>query len=90
MKCPECGALAGHHPLCQQVDGDTAKSDLKRYYLLWLDTENKHLASAAESENKVRRFKEQVTLWQGKYQIVKQENNALRRKCNAMKEKGQP
>lgn len=80
VRCPECEALNGHHPLCNRMDCETAKSELRRYYQCWLEIENKRRQSLVEAEEKVRRFKDHATLWQGKYQIVKHENNVLRRK----------
>jgi len=31
-------------------------------------------------KKQLQRYKEEATFWQGKYRIVKQENNALRKK----------
>lgn len=85
QKCPECSACGGHHPRCSLIGEDEAKRQLSFYYDLWVTKETdvrQRLATAALHYNRLR---EQVTFWQGKYRIVVQENNALRRKLQTEK-----
>lgn len=35
-KCSECGAYKGHHPLCKNITGASAKKQLVMYYESWL------------------------------------------------------
>jgi len=77
-KCPECNALNGdHHPRCSLMDGEAAKRELLHYYEAWLKVETQRRESA-------RRYREQVTLWQGKHELLRHENNALRRKLRKL------
>lgn len=72
-KCPECGAYKGHSPRCSIMPEDYAKAELKRYYEAWLKKEmncRKWLSKAQK----------EAEFWKGKFVVVKNENNILRKK----------
>ncbi len=72
---PKCGAIKGHNLLCyNQKDSDRIKL-LEEVYL-------RQLRQLSTNANWHGRLCSQVTLWQGKFRIVKAENNALRRKLH--------
>jgi hypothetical protein len=79
-KCTECGAYQPHHsPLCSQQTPEQWMNTAHVYYRAWLgraDETNKRLQEAAVHHERV---KAQATFWQGKYAMVKQENNKLRK-----------
>lgn len=75
-KCPECSAYQGHHhPKCSLIDGEHAKTLLHQYYDNWLEARNKR-------DGALKHWRDLVTFWQGKCAILRQENNALRRKVS--------
>lgn len=79
---PKCGAFIGHHPNCDLIDLDTAKSMLKQYYSLYLRQETHKREEIARAWDITRRFRQEVARWEGKFRIVKHENNQLRKKIN--------
>ena len=69
---PNCGMWIGeghHHPRCKLAPVEVKAQMLERYYGYWL-----------QSVKHQEWLREQITLWQGKFLIVKNENNKLRRK----------
>ena len=79
-KCTECEALHGHHPKCSLIDLETAKTLLAQYYGIWLEGQEKYKKTMAIYSNNVKKSKKNAELWQGKYLVVKHENNMLRKK----------
>ncbi len=80
MRCDECGIVDiskyPHSPVCsQQRDLDYIKRNYKGLSDRLLDTERRY-------KNRVKQLKEEVTKWQGKFYIVKEENNKLRTKTS--------
>lgn len=75
QRCPDpmCGALDGHSPLCKLAPVEYQAQQLADYYKMWLDLRRRHNAL-------YERHKKDVTFWQGKFHMVKHENNALRAK----------
>lgn len=85
-KCEECGAYHGHSPSCSQA---TREELLKAY--LWTQEqwrkekeEREYWIKRAtkESYRQKREADKEVVFWQGKYLMVKTENNALRKKIS--------
>lgn len=70
QKCPECGAYKGHGIECSRQDW---KETALRYYNIWLSGELRDRVMRA-------RLVAQVVFWQGKFTIVRHENNMLRKK----------
>lgn len=71
---PTCGAYDGHHgPLCKLAPLEYKAAQLESYYHCWRE-EHKRYHTLYD------RHKKDVTFWQGKFSMVKQENNALRAK----------
>lgn len=85
-KCSECGAYHGHSPLCSLIDFETAKQELKRYYELWLNREIETRKREATAFGIVKKAWEKSAFWEGKFRIVKNENNKLRKKLLNHKE----
>jgi hypothetical protein len=79
-KCEKCLAYIGHHPECPNMDLQTAKKMVVEYYHAWLEQENKIRQAYKDAEKRVQRAKKEQQFWKGKYNEVKIENNALRRK----------
>ena len=80
QKCKECGAYHGHAPECSLMSGEYAKSELKRYYRVWLEMEMKHRKFDKGLYDQIKKAKKEAEFWKGKYAVVKIENNKLRRK----------
>lgn len=72
---PKCGAYEGHHVLCDLQSVEHKASQAVAYYYAWLE-EHKRYSSLYD------RHKKGVTFWQGKFRMVKHENNTLRKKLN--------
>lgn len=88
-KCPECEAYHGHHPLCSLMTDEEARNQLKKYYQAWLE-KDQYNRGICEMYNrtaqlKVNRLREECTKWRGKFVIVKEENNQLRKKIARQK-----
>lgn len=81
-KCPKCLAYQGHHPECPLIDFETAKKMLSEYYKTWLDMEMKHRKYADDLYERIKKGKKESEFWKGKFNTVKIENNALRRKLS--------
>lgn len=71
--CPECTALEGHMSDCSLQTREELVVQVKRYSII-LDAQREEITRVYE------RMKDQTTLWQGKFRIVKTENNTLRKK----------
>lgn len=76
--CPECGAYQGHSPRCSLIDFEEAKVQLSRYFGYFLNFE-------VRLREVANRLDKEVTNWQGRHAILRQENNALRRKLYPQK-----
>ena len=67
--CRDCGARGRHVLDCSWQSYAGAIDGMMGYYQAWIDQSN--------ANNRIRR---DVTLWEGKYRIVKHENNKLRKR----------
>jgi len=82
--CPECRAFNGRHAInCSLITFEDAKVQLANYHKEWLKLKThldtyKAAADGATRDNVIRN-KQHATYWQGKFQAVKTENNALRK-----------
>jgi hypothetical protein len=82
-KCKKCSALNNyHHPRCPNISHKQAKEELIRYYDLWLKKEEIKQEDYEQRQKTYLRLRKEATFWQGKYSIVKNENNILRKKVN--------
>lgn len=79
-KCVECGAYTGHSPTCSLMDEKCAKEMLALYYDAWLKIETKHREELARMQRRINTAKKEAEFWKGKFVVVKNENNTLRRK----------
>lgn len=79
-KCVECGSYHGHSPKCSLMDEKCAKEMLAQYYDAWLKMEMKHREHIDNIHKKIDKAKRDAEFWKGKFVVVKNENNALRRK----------
>lgn len=70
---PKCGAYTGHSPFCSLATAEYKAEQMVQYYSAWL-------RDVSHYREKAERLREQVTLWQGKFAILKHENNQLRKK----------
>lgn len=72
--CKECGSYDNerHHPYCSKASDEQKIRGYLDYYEAWL-REN------AERNKMYTRLSKDITFWQGKYRIVKHENNKLRK-----------
>jgi hypothetical protein len=80
VKCPECGAYKGHSPECSLMDEACAKKMLKDYYRTWLEMETKHREYVNRLYKRIEVIKKEAEFWKGKFMVVKNENNKLRKK----------
>lgn len=79
LPCKHCGSYDEemHNPLCIVIENNpkVLKKYLEQYYKAWIISQ--------EHNQKLLKFlKEKITFWQGKYHIVKHENNQLRKKLH--------
>lgn len=79
-KCVECGAYYGHSPKCSLMDEKCAKQMLAQYYDVWLEMEMKHRKYADGLYKRIEKAKKDAEFWKGKFVVVKNENNVLRRR----------
>jgi hypothetical protein len=79
-KCIECGSYHGHSPKCSLMDEKYAKEMLAQYYDAWLKMEMKHREHINNINKRVDKAKKDAEFWKGKFVVVKNENNTLRRK----------
>jgi hypothetical protein len=77
--CPECGTYdASHHiPTCSLQTVEQKAALMMLYYQEWILTHERWMKNS-------RRLREMLTFWQGKHAILKQENNALRKKIKSL------
>lgn len=76
VRCPDpkCGAFDGHHgPHCEMAPDEWKL----RWLPVYLRNRDKAIGELYRTQDHLRAL---VTLWQGKYALVKHENNQLRRK----------
>lgn len=77
--CVECGAYNGHSPKCSLMDEAYAKEMLAKYYDVWLEMETKHREYVKGLYGVIKSVKKDAEFWKGKFVVVKNENNKLRR-----------
>lgn len=73
VRCPECQALSGHCITCSLQTVEEKAAQAMQYYNAWLRDREQYSKLCL-------RYREQITLWQGKHALLRRENNALRRK----------
>lgn len=81
VQCGECQAYGGHHhPLCSKMTPEKRAETADFYYRAWLGKEN-------ETRTMRDRLSHQVAFWQGKFNTMKTENNALRKQLRKARKK---
>lgn len=79
-RCSECGALFSHAPLCSKIELEDAKSLLKTYYELWLTKgDGSYFKIWRLAIKRIEMMKKEITMWRGKFNDVRHENNKLRK-----------
>jgi hypothetical protein len=83
-KCPECGAYDGHGIECELKTPAEWRAAALQYHKAWNESEKpvreRYKERYEHWDRSIRKACEQVTHWQGKFRIVKHENNQLRKK----------
>ena len=83
-QCKECKAYNGHAPNCSLMSEEYARSELKRYAKAYSELAGEYYKlyqQRGEHYNAgMRRLREEIERWKGKFLIVKHENNQLRKK----------
>lgn len=72
-RCPakECGALRGHHPLCPLAPAEYKARQTDHLY-----------REAQRWRERYEHQRELTNVWHGRYEVLRHENNKLRRKLN--------
>lgn len=87
--CEKCNANYGHNPFCEDIDLETAKVLLKEYYEAWLKIKDKEIVASnklqSHLQKKINKLQEEKELYKGKYFILKEENNKLRKENKLLK-----
>lgn len=90
-KCPGCGAYHGHYFECEHATIENLRAAVRSYKAAW-DRQRKEIeklnhrnttafqSGQAHAAEKIKRAEQQAVFWQGKWAIVKAENNKLRKK----------
>ncbi len=79
-RCQECKAFISHSPDCSLIDLESAKSLLKQYYNIYKTINTQRDEKVKHAWDITARYREQMQKWEGKYLVVKNENNQLRKK----------
>jgi hypothetical protein len=76
---PECGAYDGHHnPMCSLASDEYLAGRFRRYVTTYE-------SRIQRVEGALKRQRELTAQWHGRYEILRRENNALRRKVRGLK-----
>lgn len=81
-KCIECGAYKGHSPNCEKIDLEEAKKQLKIYFESYQNRQKENTKKANDYSRWAKIMRADLERWRGKFLIVTQENNKLRKKLN--------
>jgi hypothetical protein len=65
--CRDCGARGRHVLDCKYQDWEGMRREMKSYYNAWI-----------RENDRTNKLIKEITFWQGKYSLVKCENNKLR------------
>lgn len=80
--CKECGAYKGHSPLCSLNTPEEIKQHLIVYFEQYQTFANQRSVTNSRCQERINRANKEREFWKGKYFIVKEENNKLRKKLN--------
>lgn len=81
-KCIECGAYKGHFPTCENIDLEEAKKQLAIYFESYQNRQKEINKKANDYSRWAKIMRADLERWRGKFLIVTQENNKLRKKLN--------
>jgi len=79
-RCISCGCKDEHNILCDLIDIEQAKLEIKNLYNKYHDRDRVYLEKGYKDSLVNMRLKKEISFWQGKYHTVKNENNKLRKK----------
>jgi hypothetical protein len=79
-RCISCGNKDAHNILCDLIDVEQAKLEIKNLYDKYHDRDRLYLEKGYKDSLVNIRLKKEISFWQGKYHTVKNENNKLRKK----------
>lgn len=87
LTCAECGSstyvsdtVQKHSLGCSQISFEELQRKAINYKRGYEEANRRMAANSQACSKRVQKAKEETTLWQGKYLIVVQENNTLRKK----------
>ncbi len=82
--CPKCQCYGSHHYTCEDATIEQVRESAVLYHKAWLGIETPHREEVKALREVIQEWRRkrdaEVTFWQGKFSIVKTENNALRKK----------
>ncbi len=81
-KCIKCGAYKGHSPTCENIDLEEAKKQLMIYFESYQNRQKEIAKKANDYSRWAKIMRADLERWRGKFLIVTQENNKLRKKLN--------
>lgn len=79
-RCISCGCKDTHNIFCDLIDIEQAKIEIKNLYNKYHDRDRVYLEKGYKDSLVNMRLKKEISFWQGKYHIVKNENNKFRKK----------
>lgn len=89
--CPECNSfqtgsgMPHHSPACSMMSESFARSELKRYAHAYSELCKDRNKFFMDLGARIIAAREKTVLWHGKFEIVRRENNELRRQIRALK-----
>jgi len=78
--CKECGAYKGHSPLCSLNTPEEIKIHLETYFKCYQEHWKRDADTRSSAQVRINRANKEREFWKGKFFIVKEENNKLRKK----------
>lgn len=87
-KCPKCGGLNGGHSnyRCPAMTLEYAQNNTVEVEQRWIKV---CIGINANTQGAIRRLKKLIIFYQGKYAMLKEENNKLRKQLYLLNKKNQ-
>lgn len=79
MACEECNANTRHSPLCSKNTPEQIKEHLIVYFAEYQKTHQYLRKGRSDTDIRVKEAKKEAEFWKGKFFVVKEENNKLRK-----------
>lgn len=89
-RCAGCGAYSGHSPECPEASEAYLATQTLRYFRAYNEQEEKWHKRAQRTSALLRRYRQDVEFWQGKFNAVRHENNKLRAQLRAHAAENKP